>query len=88
MKTIFYSILLSLFLFTSPAFAAKVQTLSIEELNGSLNDPNTYVLDVRTGSDWNNSKFKIKGAERASSRDFGVWSEKYSKDAKLILYCS
>lgn len=75
-------------LFIGPVHAGQVNKLSINELKDSLNAPNTYVLDVRTGSDWSSSKFKIKGAIRSESKNFGDWSKQYAKDARLILYCS
>lgn len=75
-------------LFTGPVHAGQVNKLSIGELKESLNAPNTYVLDVRTGSDWSSSKFKIEGAIRSESKDFGNWSKQYAKDDRLVLYCS
>lgn len=75
-------------LFTGPVHAGQVKKMSIDELKDSLNAPNTYVLDVRTGSDWSSSKFKVKGAIRSESKNFGNWSKQYAKDTRLILYCS
>ena len=75
-------------LFTGPVHAGQVNRMSIDELKDSLNAPNTYILDVRRGSDWSNSKFKIKGAIRSESKNFDIWSKQYAKDTKLILYCS
>lgn len=76
-----------LFLTFSPAHTATVPLMTIDELNEHLGD-SVIVLDVRSESDWNDSKYKIKGAVRASGKDFGNWSEQYPKDARLVLYCA
>ena len=86
MKKIFFSLLVLLTFGAVSAQAAKIVT--IDQLKDNIDDKSWVVLDVRTGSDWTSSKFKIKGAARASSKEFGIWSEQYPKDTKLILYCA
>ncbi len=75
-----------LLMIASPALA--VQKMDIDDLKAELSNNDVVILDVRTGSDWGESKFKIKGAVRASSKDFGTWSQQYPKDKKLVLYCA
>ncbi len=70
------------------ALAAEVPRMTKEELKGVLDDPKVVVLDLRAGRDWKSSEFKIKGAEHASPKEFGQWSQKYAKDKKLVLYCA
>lgn len=70
------------------ALAFDVPRISKEALKEKLGDPNVIILDVRTGSDWKASEFKIKGALRVSSSHVDSLSAKYSKDKILILYCA
>ena len=59
-----------------------------EALNGMLGAPDLVVLDVRSGTDWSSSKFKIKNAVRAAGADYATWSASYPKDKTLVLYCA
>ena len=65
-----------------------VSTMDKEALKAILADTQTYVLDVRTGRDWDSSEFKIKGAHRADPGNFADWSSAYPKAATLVLYCA
>ena len=73
---------------TLTAVAVDVPRMSKESLKTKLNDPDLVVLDVRTGSDWRASEFKIKGAVRGSSENVDSWATKYAKDKTLVLYCA
>lgn len=68
--------------------AGDVDTITIEELKAKLGSPDIMILDVRTGTDWNSSEFKIKGAVRADPNEFDKWAETYPKDKKFVLYCA
>ncbi len=57
-----------------------------EELKELLGNPDVIVLDVRTSSSWQGSKFKIKGAIREMPTAFNSWSNKYPKEKILVLY--
>ena len=70
------------------AVAADVPRMSKEALKEQLGDPDVIILDVRTGSDWKASEFKIKGAVRASSDNVDSWAAKYAKDKTIVLYCA
>ena len=70
------------------AVAVDVPRMSKEALKERLADPDVIILDVRTGSDWKASEFKIKGADRASSDNVDSWAAKYAKDKTLVLYCA
>jgi predicted sulfurtransferase len=70
------------------AAAVDVPRMSKEALKAELTDPDVIILDVRTGSDWKASEFKIKGAVRASSDNVDSWAAKYAKDKTLVLYCA
>ena len=70
------------------ALAADVPRMSKEALKERLADPDVIILDVRTGSDWKASEFKIKGAVRESSNNVDSWATKYAKDKTLVLYCA
>lgn len=88
MKNIAFIIFSIVFLTLAPVQAANVPLTTIEQLNTSIEDKSIIVLDVRSASDWSSSKYKIKGAVRAPAKDFGIWSEQYPKDTKLVLYCA
>ena len=70
------------------ALAADVPRMSKETLKEKLGDPDVIILDVRTGSDWKASEFKIKGAVRADSDNVDSWAAKYAKDKTLVFYCA
>jgi rhodanese-related sulfurtransferase len=47
------------------------------------------IVDVRTGSDWNGSEFKIRGAVRPSVDIVSfAKSQGLAKNAKIVLYCA
>jgi predicted sulfurtransferase len=70
------------------ALAVDVPRMSKEALKEQLGDPDVIILDVRTGSDWKASEFKIKGAVRESSDNVDSWADKYAKDKTLVFYCA
>lgn len=80
-------IMLSSMLFSAWA-AQKAGLMTKEELQKILTNADTYVLDVRTGRDWNSSEFKIQGAHRTNPSEFDTWSSKFPKSGTLVLYCA
>ena len=68
--------------------AQDMSLMTKETLKGVLTEPDTVVLDVRTGRDWGSSEFKIQGAHRADPKSFAKWSTTYAKDATIVLYCA
>ena len=72
----------------SAGAAQKAGLMTKDELQKILTNTDTYVLDVRTGRDWNSSEFKIKGAHRANPREFSTWASKFPKTGTLVLYCA
>ena len=70
------------------AWSAQSKRMTKEDLQKILTAPGTYVLDVRTGRDWNSSEFKIQGAHRADPGQFSAWAAKYPKSGTLVLYCA
>jgi rhodanese-related sulfurtransferase len=51
-----------------------------------LGKPDVVIVDVRTGSDWNASTSKIKGAVREEADKVDSWIEKYPRDKTLVFY--
>ncbi len=84
------SILLVFFMLfaLTPALAANVGMMSLDELKGVLDSENLIVLDARTGKDWGASEFKIPGAIRANPSEFNSWGNSYPKEKKIVLYCA
>ena len=72
----------------TPTMATDVTRMSKEDLKARLDDPDVVILDVRSGSDWKSSEFKIKGAIREESRNVDSWAGKYPTDKTLVLYCA
>lgn len=76
-------------LFVSVSIAAhkgNVDIMSKDELKARLGDPDIIVLDVRKGTDWRASEFKIKGSIRMEPRN--ITKADFPKDKILVLYCA
>jgi len=58
------------------------------ELKALLTDPDLIILDVRRGTDWASSDFKIKGATHVQPEAYDEWADTYPKDGKIVLYCA
>jgi rhodanese-related sulfurtransferase len=76
------------FIFTLPARANEVLRVSKEELKEQMDEPDLVIVDVRSASDWNGSKVKIKGAVREDPKKVESWMNKYSKEKILVFYCA
>jgi len=91
-KSYLFVILLSFLAMTigsaAPVKAADVQRMEKDALLGILNEPDVIVLDVRTGSDWNASDLKIRGAIREDPYTVKKWMKNYPKDKRLVFYCA
>ena len=59
-----------------------------DKLKAMLDDTDVIILDVRRGSDWQSSEYKIKGAVYADPSNYSGWAETYPKDKTLVLYCA
>ena len=53
-----------------------------------LNEPGIILIDARLDKDWDSSDTKIKGAVREDYKNIDYRADKYSKEKKLIFYCS
>ena len=69
-----------------PAMSQEVPRISKEDLKELLGKPDVVIVDVRAGSDWNASTFKIKGAVREEPDKVDSWIEKYPMDKTLVFY--
>ena len=81
------ALVIMIMVFATTAFAAEIQRIDKDALKNDMGSFN--IIDVRTGSDWKGSEFKIQGAVRLKGDivDF-VKSKGWAKDAKIILYCA
>ena len=68
--------------------ASEVKTIDKDGLKDLLGSDNLVVLDVRGGSDWSESEFKIKGAVRAEPGNVASWAGSYPKEKTYVLYCA
>ncbi len=68
--------------------AADIKTIDKEGLKAMLNSPDLVVVDVRTGSDWSSSEFKIRGAVRVEPSEVASWADAHGKDKIYVLYCA
>jgi rhodanese-related sulfurtransferase len=88
-KYVVSTILLVLFaLAYVPARADDAHTMTKEQLLSMLGKSDVIIIDVRSKYDWDESKVKIKGAERQDGLKFGSWMKKYPKDKTIVLYCA
>ena len=69
-----------------PVMSQEGPRISKEDLKELLGKPDVVIVDVRTGSDWNDSPVKVKGAVREEADKVDSWIEKYSRDTTLVLY--
>jgi len=67
---------------------AAAPRITKEDAKARLGAPDTSIIDVRTVSDWKESKLKIKGAVREDPNEVIGWASRYPKDRTLILYCA
>ncbi len=88
MKNLVLQLILVLAIAVTPAFAANVGMMSLDDLKGMLESDNLIILDARTGKDWGSSEFKIPGAVRANPSEFATWGGSYPKEKKIVLYCA
>ena len=70
------------------AVASEVKTIDKDELKNLLGSESLVVFDVRTGSDWSGSDFKIKGAVRVAPGNVPSWAGGYPKEKTYVLYCA
>ncbi len=71
------------------ASAKEAPRIAKEELQAMLGNPDLIIIDVRTGSDWEKGKEKIKGAIREDpEKSTKSWAAKYPKDKTIVLYCA
>ncbi|MCG8530824.1 MAG: hypothetical protein MI749_09180, partial [Desulfovibrionales bacterium] len=66
----------------------KIGIMTKDELKAVMGDKQVVILDVRTGRDWSNSEFKIKGAMRVDQGRIDATAEKLDKGDKIVLYCA
>ena len=84
---LFISVFISVLFF--PVFARPdVPTMTKEELKPHIGVSGFVVIDVRTESDWKQSEYKIKGAQREEPSSVKDWAPKYPKDKAVVLYCA
>ena len=66
----------------------EVPRVTKDELKAMLASPDLLLLDVRTHKDWNDSEFKIQGAERKDPAEFDRWKDQLPTDKTLVMYCA
>lgn len=79
-------LMLAVMLLAAQAFAGDVPRMTKEELKAQLDDATVVVVDVRRGSDWRGSEFKIKGAERPE--DVAAYAKEQGLDKTFVFYCA
>ncbi len=70
----------------SLAVSGDINWISKDELKALLNDPDTTVIDVRRGRDWDASDVKIEGAVREDPSEVSEWAGNYPRDRRLVFY--
>jgi hypothetical protein len=59
-----------------------------DTVKGWIGNPQVVIVDVRAGSDWQDSKTKIKGAVRQDPQGVQAWAASLPKEKKIVLYCA
>ena len=75
----------------NPVASAATDTAPLmepEQLKAKLDQPDLVILDVRIVSDGRKSDLKISGASRVDPHDVSSWSDKFPKDALVVVYCA
>ena len=87
-KVLFLALVFALSLsLTAPCLAGKDDfRVDKDTLKSWLADPGLLILDVRTGSSWDKSATKIKGAVRQDPHKVKDWAAGLPKEKKLVLY--
>ena len=82
-------IIVFLLAFTMQAYGEDdVPRISTEQLKEMLGSSDLVLLDGRIAKEWRKSDKKIIGAIRVDPHDVSSWSGDYSKDQKIVVYCS
>lgn len=66
----------------------EIHRISKEEARERLDDPEVIFLDVRRGTDWRASQFKIEGAVNENPGAVDQWAGDYDTSGTYILYCA
>jgi rhodanese-related sulfurtransferase len=64
-----------------------IRRITKEEAKTLIDKEGVTIVDVRYTKNWKKSEQKIAGAVREDPNELGSWTEKYSKDHMIILYC-
>ncbi len=75
-------------LFVGAAVAEEVPRIGKEELRDRLGMPDLVIVDVRSGSDWKGSEFKLPGAFHGDPEDVASWMNEIDKSKEIVLYCA
>ena len=70
------------------AAAPEAPRIDKETVKGWVGNPQVVIVDVRAGSDWQESKTKIKGAVRQDPKGVQTWAASLPKEKKIVLYCA
>ena len=73
---------------TPVSATSQIPRITKEDARQKIDDPDVIFLDVRTGSDWRASGFKIQGAVYEEARNFDKWIENYDPEKTYIVYCA
>ena len=85
-KSIVLSLVLVGLTIISVFAAENVPRIGKEILKELLGNPNVIILDVRNSENFQESKFKIKGAIRRRPKFFDAWANGFPRDKVLFLY--
>jgi cell division protein YceG involved in septum cleavage len=72
--------------FAVNGFAASAPKMTKETLKPMLDSSDIVVVDVRLGSDWRESDYKIRNAVRVHPGEVESWASRYRKDKTIVFY--
>lgn len=92
-KAVFFLLpLLTVVLFPPAAFStddSSVPRITVQEVKAKLDKgEDVVILDMRTGSDYSRSKYKIKGAIRMPVNYLESRYKELPRDKEIVTYCT
>ena len=87
-KTLIMIVMLMVAAMAVTAWAEDVERMSVTELRAQIDAEDLVVIDVRRGSDWDASEFKIQGAIRVDPKDVEAGIADLDKTKRYVLYCA
>ncbi len=85
---VFLGVLLLFLVLPAGVYADDVPRISQEQLKELIGNTENVILDARLRKEWKKSDAKIPGAVRVDPHDVSSWAVNYTKNQRIVVYCS